>query len=132
MSEEIEYGASGAGLGANIAMAGIGGPAAIIAGAVIGGLFGSSQKRKRKKAERESRRLKGVELSSRAYEIGRTERQRASRERAMYGAGGMSTKSGSAAAVEEGIMTEAIYQQEAVLAGLPYDQKGRNPFRAIG
>lgn len=86
----------------------------------------------RKKQAREEQRLTGVQLEQQSYELGRTERSRAVEERSMFAAAGLSTDSGSAGGVEAGIMREAVYQQEATLAGLPNSQRGRNPFTALG
>ena len=86
----------------------------------------------RKKQAREQQRLTGAQLEQESYELGRTERARAAEERSMFAAAGISTQSGSAAGVESGIMREAVYQQEATLAGLPASQRMRNPFTALG
>ena len=86
----------------------------------------------RKKQAREQQRLTGAQLEQESYELGRTERARAAEERSMFAAAGISTQSGSASGVESGIMREAVYQQEATLAGLPASQRMRNPFTALG
>tara|TARA_Y100000004_G_scaffold30825_1_gene32162 strand:+ start:6432 stop:6896 length:465 start_codon:yes stop_codon:yes gene_type:complete len=86
----------------------------------------------RKKQAREQQRLTGAQLEQESYELGRTERARAAQERSMFAAAGISTQSGSASGVESGIMREAVYQQEATLAGLPASQRMRNPFTALG
>jgi glycerol-3-phosphate O-acyltransferase len=86
----------------------------------------------RKKQSREQQGLTGAQLEQESYELGRTERARAAEERSMFAAAGISTQSGSAAGVESGIMREAVYQQEATLAGLPASQRMRNPFTALG
>lgn len=90
-----------------------------------------SGSRSRKRANREERRLTGEELEQESYELGRVERARAVEERSLFAAAGISTASGSAAAVEGGISREAVYQQEAILAGLPNDQQHRNPFASF-
>lgn len=91
-----------------------------------------SGRRSRKRQAREQQRLTGLQLQQESYELGRTERARAAEERSMFAAAGISTQSGSAAGVESGIMREAVYQQEAILAGLPASQRMRNPFTALG
>ena len=95
----------------------------------VGFLSGRSS---RKRQAREKERLTGAQLQQESYELGRTERARAAEERSMFAAAGVSTQSGSAAGVESGIMREAVYQQEAILAGLPANQRMRNPFTALG
>ncbi len=95
----------------------------------VGFLSGRSA---RKSQSREQQRLTGVQLEQESYELGRTERARATEERSMFAAAGISTQSGSASGVESGIMREAVYQQEATLAGLPASQRMRNPFTALG
>lgn len=123
MSEPFDYGVSGATSGATLAQAlsssAAAGPIGVAVGLVGGLIAGFSQRKKRKKAEREKRRLQRLQLFSQAGEVSRTQRQRASQERAMYAMGGLSLQSGSAAAVESGIIRESIYKQEAILAGLP-------------
>lgn len=91
-----------------------------------------SGRKARKSQSREQQRLTGAQLEQESYELGRTERARAAEERSMFAAAGISTQSGSAAGVESGIMREAVYQQEATLAGLPASQRMRNPFTALG
>jgi len=90
-----------------------------------------SGKKSRKGQAREQQRLTGFELQQQAFELGRSERARAVEERSLFAAAGISGRSGSAAAVEAGIMREAVYQQEAILAGLPQGQQFRNPLAAL-
>lgn len=95
----------------------------------VGFLSGRSA---RKRQAREQRRLTAASLTQESYELGRTERARAAEERSMFAAAGVDPSSGSPMGVEEGRMREAVYQQEAILAGLPRGYKGKNPFAALG
>jgi hypothetical protein len=50
----------------------------------------------------------------------------------MYASAGVSSSSGSAQAMERDVMVESIYQQEALLAGLPKKHHWwKNPMRHI-
>ena len=122
MAEEFQYAAKGAAAGAAF------GPAGVVAGALIGGIFGGKARRAKREAEIEADVLKATEIGHAAYETGRVARHRAGVERGLLGAGGVSTASLSAADTERATMVETIYQQEALLAGLP---KGRNSQRGM-
>ena len=122
MSQEFQSAASGAATGAQFGV-----PGAIIGG-IVGLFAGGSARRKRRRVEKEGNLLKATEIRQSAYEMGRVARHRAGVERSTYAGAGLSTRSGSAQAIEREIMKESIYQQEAIVAGLP---KGRNSQRGM-
>jgi len=87
----------------------------------------SDRKRERLAAEK----MNDNQLLNAARETGRTDRHRASLERGMYAAAGISTESGSGGALDEDAMIESVHQQEAILAGLSNKRKGQNPHASI-
>ena len=124
MAEELEYGVQGASAGASIGSAlGVTAGTAMLpflgVGLILGGIMGSRAKKKARRIRRENDSLKAVQLVSHASDIGRQSRFQAATQRALYGASGLSMRSGSAQAVESDIMVESVLQQEATLAGLP-------------
>ncbi|HIF79520.1 MAG TPA: hypothetical protein EYQ05_02915 [Gammaproteobacteria bacterium] len=122
MAEELDSAVSGATAGATLGTAilpGIGTAVGAILGGLFGGLSGSQARKKKAKIRREKDRLKALQLVSHASDIGRQSRFQAATQRALYGASGVSMRSGSAQAVESDIMVESVRQQEATLAGLP-------------
>jgi len=131
MSEEFAYGVQGATAGVALGSALSFTPLGPI-GAALGFLAGRSARKKRKQVARARDTATATQLVSGAYETGRVSRFQAATDRAMYAAGGVSTRSGSAAEMERGVMVESIYQQEALLAGLPQKHHWwKNPMRHI-
>ena len=125
MSEEFSYGAQGAVAGQQIATAlSASGPGGMLLGAAIGIFTGYKAKKARKKAQRAADAATASQMMSSARETGRVSRFEAATQRSLYSASGVSTSSGSAAEMERGMLAEAIYQQEAVLAGLPKKHHG--------
>ena len=121
MAEELDSAVSGATAGATLGTAilpGIGTAVGAILGGLFGGLSGSQARKKKKRIRREKDRLKAGQLVFHALDIGRQSRFQAASQRALYGASGVSMRSGSAQAVESDIMIESVLQQEATLAGL--------------
>ena len=124
MAEELEYGVQGATAGASLGTAlGVAAGAAMLpflgVGLILGGIAGCQARKKKKRIRREKDRLKAGQLVSHALDIGRQSRFQAASQRALYGASGVSMRSGSAQAVESDIMVESVLQQESALAGLP-------------
>ena len=116
---ELEYGAQYA-MASHTAFSGTAlGSAAGPLGFMVGAYMGYKAKKAKKKVRREQDALTAAQLVAKAYETGRVNRLRAGTERSKYAAAGVSTRSGSAQATERETMVESIYQQEAILAGLP-------------
>jgi hypothetical protein len=90
-----------------------------------------SGKKDRKRERIAAEKMNDNQLLNAAREIGRTDRHRASLERGMYAAAGISTESGSGGALDEDAMIESVHQQEAILAGLSDKRKGQNPHASI-
>ena len=127
MSEEFSQGTSGAAAGAKIGSMiapGIGTVAGAIIGGVVGMFSGRGARKARQQAAREQDKLTATQMMSAAKETGRVSRFEAATQRSLYSASGVSTSSGSAAEMERGMLAESIYQQEAVLAGLPKKHHG--------
>jgi len=128
MSEEIEYGAQYAMAASTAFSSAAAGPV----GFAIGAYLGYKAKKAKKKARRAQDALTAGQLVSKAYETGRANRLGARAERSKYAAAGVSTRSGSAQATERATVAESIYQQEAILAGLPKKHHWwKNPMRHI-
>ena len=126
MSEDwqgaIDTGMSAASLGHTLGASWLG-PVGLVAGFALG----HRAKKKRKEKERLERKQKADTMLSQAYERGRLTRKKAETDRSKFAGGGLSTSSGSAASGERGTVREGIYQQAALLAGLPKGHKARNP-----
>ena len=130
MSEEGEYALQGAQSGAALGtmlLPGIGTAAGFILGGIFGGLSGAKAHEKKRAIRQKNDRLKSVQLFSHASDEGRLSRFKAASQRALIGGAGLSTRSGSASAVESDIMAESVLQQESILAGLPKSYRRKNP-----